>query len=109
MERIAALSLHWKIILSLVVVVLSMELGLGRLAPRSRAYALWKAGVERLGEFWTAIILSIVYFLSVGPVSLGMRILGKNPLDRKLTEEPSYWRAHEPNPLGAEAAARHQF
>jgi hypothetical protein len=53
--------------------------------------------------------LSFVYLLSVGPVGLGMRLFGKDPLDRALTAEPSFWRAHEPNPLGPERAARHQF
>ena len=38
-----------------------------------------------------------------------MRLFGKDPLDRSLAPEPSFWRAHEPNPLGPERAARHQF
>ena len=38
-----------------------------------------------------------------------MRLLGKDPLDRRLKPEPTFWRRHEPNPLGPEAAARHQF
>ena len=33
----------------------------------------------------------------------------KDPLDRKLDAEPSFWRSHEPNPLGPAASARHQF
>ena len=35
--------------------------------------------------------------------------LGHDPLDRRLAPEPTFWRAHEPNPLGPERAARHQF
>ena len=35
------------------------------------------------------MILSLVYLLSVGPVSLGMRLLGKDPLDRSLGAEPT--------------------
>jgi hypothetical protein len=38
-----------------------------------------------------------------------MRLFGKDPLDRSLRPEPSFWRPHEPNPLGPSAAARHQF
>jgi hypothetical protein len=38
-----------------------------------------------------------------------MRLMGRDPLDRKLDREPSWWRRHEPNPLGPQAAARHQF
>jgi hypothetical protein len=38
-----------------------------------------------------------------------MKLTGKDLLDRKLDPEPSFWRAHEPNPLGPLVAARHQF
>jgi len=47
--------------------------------------------------------------LSVGPIGLVMRLVGHDPLDRTLAPEPSFWRAHQPNPLGVEQAARHQF
>lgn len=55
------------------------------------------------------MLLSLVYTLSVGPIGLLIRLFGKDPLDRDLAPEPSFWRAHEPNPLGPERAARHQF
>ena len=55
------------------------------------------------------MLLSVVYTLSVGPVGLIQRLMGKDPLDRGLAPEPTFWRAHEPNPLGPERAARHQF
>jgi len=86
-----------------------IELAFRRLAPKSQAYVRWTKGIETVGKFWTAIILSIVYFLSVSLVSLFMKLFGKDPLDRSLKAEPSFWRAHEPNPLGPRAAARHQF
>ena len=38
-----------------------------------------------------------------------MRLFGKDPLDRTLAAEPTYWRPHDPNPLGPAAAVRHQF
>jgi hypothetical protein len=40
---------------------------------------------------------------------VGMRLLGRYLLDRKIRVEPRFWRAHEPNPLGPAAAARHLF
>ncbi len=55
------------------------------------------------------MLLAVIYVVSVGPIGLVMRALGKDPLDRRLATEPSFWRAHEPNPLGRERAARHQF
>jgi hypothetical protein len=104
----AALSWRWKLVACAAAVVL-VELGLRRFARKSRAYARWTAFFEGLGKVWTAVILAIVYIVSVGPIGLVMRLFGHDPLDRRLAPEPSFWRAHEPNPLGPEAAARHQF
>jgi hypothetical protein len=108
LDWFAGLAWRWKI-LALAAAVVLVELGFRRLAPTSRAYARWTRFFEAIGSVWTAVILSIVYVLSVGPIGLGMRLFGKDPLDRTLTPEPSFWRAHDPNPLGAERAARHQF
>ena len=96
-------------LLSFACAILLTEIAFRRLAPRSLAYAKWTALFVAVGSVWTAVILSLVYLLSVGPIGLGMRLLGKDPLDRSLRREPSFWRRHEPNPLGPEAAARHQF
>jgi hypothetical protein len=109
LEKLAGLPLHTKVLLGLATTVFLAELLLRWLFRGSVVYKRWTAGMEALGAFWTAIILSLVYLLSVGPVSVVMRLFGKDPLDRKLAPEPTFWRAHEPNPLGAHAAARHQF
>ena len=106
--RFAALPLRWKVLAAASVVVL-IELAFRRLAPRSRAYARWTGFFQGIGKVWTAVLLAIVYVFSVGPVGLAMRLSGRDPLDRRLLPEPSFWRAHEPNPLGPERAARHQF
>jgi hypothetical protein len=105
---IAALSWRWKLV-GLATAMVLVELGFRRFAPKSRAYARWTAFFQGLGKVWTAVLLAIVYVFSVGPVGLVMRLLGHDPLDRRLAPEPSFWRAHEPNPLGPERAARHQF
>jgi hypothetical protein len=104
----AGLPLRWKVLGAALVIVL-VELGFRRLAPRSRAYARWTRFFEGIGQVWTAVLLGLIYVLSVGPVGLVMRLLGHDPLDRRLLSEPSFWRTHEPNPLGPERAARHQF
>jgi Saxitoxin biosynthesis operon protein SxtJ len=96
-------------ILAVAAAVVLAELGLRFFVSRSRAYAAWTAFFKAIGVVWTAALLSVVYLLSVGPVGLIMRLSGKDPLDRTLHAEPSFWRAHEPNPLGPEQAARHQF
>ncbi len=104
----AGLPLRGKVLAFATLVVL-VELGLRRFARGSKAYARWTAFFQAIGSVWTAVLLSVVYTLSVGPIGLVSRLLRKDPLDRGLAPEPSFWRAHEPNPLGPERAARHQF
>jgi hypothetical protein len=106
---IAGLPTHTKVLLALATTVFVVELALRRFAPRSAVYARWTAVFHAIGAVWTAVILSLVYFLSVALVSLFAKLTRKDPLDRKLAQEPSFWRTHEPNPLGPQAAARHQF
>jgi hypothetical protein len=108
MGAFAALPLRWKA-LALAAAVVLVELAFRRFAPKSRAYARWSAFFLGLGKVWTAVLLAIVYVVSVGPIGLVMRLSGHDPLDRRLAPESSFWRAHEPNPLGPESAARHQF
>jgi hypothetical protein len=107
-EWLAGLGWRGKL-LALATSVVLVELAFRRFAPKSRAYARWTGFFQGIGTVWTAVILSLVYVLSVGPIGLGMRLMGKDPLDRGLAPEPSFWRPHEPNPLGPERAARHQF
>jgi hypothetical protein len=101
--------LHTRVLLSLAVTVFVTELVLRRVAPRSRFYAGWTKTFQAIGKFWTAVILSVVYFASVALVSLFMKLRGKDLLDRGMKQEPTFWRPHDPNPLGPRAAARHQF
>jgi hypothetical protein len=105
---LAAWPLRHKV-LALAGLVVVIELLFRRLAPGSAAYRGWTRFFEAIGHIWTAVLLGIVYFLPVSLVALGMRIVRHDPLDRSLQLEPSFWRAHEPNPLGPRAAARHQF
>ncbi|HEY3121745.1 MAG TPA: hypothetical protein VGL15_14055 [Vicinamibacteria bacterium] len=107
--KLAAMPLHNKVLFALACTVLVIELLFRRFAPRSRAYARWTTAFQAIGKVWTAVLLAVVYFVSVAFVSVMMKLLGKDPLDRKLDPEPSFWRPHEANPLGPEAAARHQF
>lgn len=100
---------HTKVLLCLATALMLGELLFRWFAPRSRAYAAWTRLFEGIGKVWTAVLLAVIYAVSVGPISLVFRLMGKDPLDRRLRGEASAWRGHEPNPLGAEAAVRHQF
>src|SRR3972149_10245276 len=105
----AARPTHPRVILAIATTMFVVEVAFRYLAPKSQAYKHWTRFFQALGKFWTAVILALVYFLSVALVGIGLKLLRKDPLDRKLTPEPSFWRTHEPNPLGPSAAARHQF
>ena len=105
----AGLPLLFRILFTFAVTVTVIDQVLKRVAPDSKAYAAFKHGLESVGAFWTAIILSVVYFLSVSLVNVFFRLRGMDPLDRGLTPEPTFWRRHDPNPLGPLPAARHQF
>jgi Saxitoxin biosynthesis operon protein SxtJ len=108
-EHILALSTFKKSLLGFAFSVFLIEVVFRRVAPGSQAYAAWTRFFQGIGKVWTAVILSLVYVLSVGPIGVFMKIFGRDPLDRSLAAEPSFWREHEPNPLGAEASVRHQF
>jgi len=108
-HKIAAWPTHRKVLFGAALAVFLIELAFRRFAPRSRAYARWKRGFEAVGRVWTGVILSIIYFVSVAGVSAFMRLFGRDLLDRTLVREPTWWRRHDPNPLGPQAAARHQF
>jgi hypothetical protein len=116
-QWLVALPLKRKILIFIVSIIV-FEIVLRVFAPESKLTKAWTGFFTRVAQsrpvqflamFWTAVILSLVYFVSILPVSLGHRLFGKDPLDRGLAPEPSFWRKHEPNPLGPRAAARHQF
>jgi hypothetical protein len=89
--------------------VMVVDFVLRKVAPKSAFYRRWQKGLESVGKFWTGVILSVVYFLTVSIVSVFVKLFGKDPLDRSLRPEPSFWREHEANPLSPHSAARHQF
>jgi hypothetical protein len=109
LSKLAALPTHTKVLLCVATVVFLTELWLRRYARDSAFYRKWSGVFLAIGHFWTSILLGLFYFVAVSPIALVMKALGQDPLDRKLLEERTAWRSHEPNPLGMEAAARHQF
>ncbi len=96
-------------ILAFALTVFALEVVLRTFARGSVVYKLWTRGFEALGHVWSVVILSFIYALSVGPVSLLLRLARKDLLDVRLDAAPSYWKKHQPNPLPAKQAARHQF
>ena len=66
---------------------------LGALAPRTLVwpYRAWMKLGEMLGWINTRILLAAIYYAVVTPIGLVMRVIGRDPLDRALTDRPSYW------------------
>ncbi len=77
----------WAIIISLIFFILGL-LNSRILTPLNK---LWfKFGIL-LGNFFSPIIMGIIFFLIVTPTSLIMKLLNKNLLDLKRVNKNSYW------------------
>ena len=68
----------------------------------------WMALGHQIGAVMTPVHMFLVYVLVFGPASLIARALGRDPLDRALRQEPSFWRKKETHPATLENL-RHTF
>ncbi len=48
-----------------------------------------------IGAVMTPVHMFLIYVLVFGPFSLLMRLAGKDPLERKIRTEPTFWRKKE--------------
>jgi len=60
-----------------------------------RTYAGWMRFARFLGYVNTVVVLTLFYFLVVGPVALFLKLLGKDLLNRKAEPRESYWEDKE--------------
>ena len=67
---------------------------LGLLAPNSLrpVYYWWMRFAILLSRVTTPIVLGILYYLMVTPMALGMRLLGKDPMNREFVREAGTYR-----------------
>ena len=67
------------------------------ITPLFRAvYSLWLAFSIILGYFVSRILLTIIFFLVITPMGLIFRVIGKDPMERKLDRKAiSYWSKKE--------------
>jgi hypothetical protein len=56
----------------------------------------WKAYSRRAARYQSTFLLSLVYYLVLGPTSLVVRLFGVRLLDLDVSPRQSYWR---PRPL----------
>jgi Saxitoxin biosynthesis operon protein SxtJ len=81
-----------------VWIVVGLALAFSRLIPPlfRLIYGFWLGFSVVLGYFISRIILTMVFFIVLTPTGLIMRVLGKDPMERKLDPgAPSYWRPRE--------------
>ena len=65
----------------------------------TRLYHGWMLGVLPIGWTVSHVLLSIVFFGVVTPIGLALRLLGRDPLDRRFDAGAStYWRTREATP-----------
>ena len=83
----------WSLIISLIFLILGI-LNSKILTPFNLAWI--KLG-EILGRFIAPIVMAVIYFLIVTPIGLFMRIIGKDLLNIKFSQNSSYWIKREKN------------
>ena len=58
---------------------------------------IWVKFGEFLGRIIAPIVMAIIYFFILTPISLILRIFGKDLLNLKFSKEKSYWTKREKN------------
>ena len=91
---------------ALAVALIFIALALVRPAVLAPLNKLWFRFGLLLGKIVSPIVMSLVFFLTVLPTGIIMRLLGRDLLNRKIDRSaPSYWVERE-DPVGS---MRNQF
>ena len=68
-------------------------------------WSRWKRFAQKVGDFQARLILTVIYFLILGPFGLVVSLL-RDPLRVKHAPEASIWFRREPENVGLESAKR---
>ncbi|WP_415314504.1 SxtJ family membrane protein [Candidatus Pelagibacter sp. Uisw_137] len=77
----------WSLIISLIFLILGI-INSNILTPLNKVW--FKFGIL-LGSFVSPIVMGVVFFLVVTPISLLMKLFGKDVLNLKRNNSKSYW------------------
>tara|TARA_B110000967_G_C18862057_1_gene550557 strand:+ start:1233 stop:1616 length:384 start_codon:yes stop_codon:yes gene_type:complete len=77
----------WFLFISFIFLILGLT-NSNILSPLNK---LWFIFGVYLGKFVSPVVMGIVFFLIVTPISFTMKILGKDILALKRTKKKSYW------------------
>ena len=83
----------WPIPISFIFLVLGL-LNSKLLSPLNLA---WIKFGELLGRIIAPIVMAIIYFIIITPIGLFMRLIGKDLLNTKFSEDNSYWIKRQKN------------
>jgi hypothetical protein len=65
----------------------------------NKVYKYWIKFGDKLGQFTSKIALSIIFFLLFTPISLFLKLMGKDLLDKNIEKsKKSYWIEREIQP-----------
>ena len=73
-----------------------------------RIWKAWKAFAHALGKVQTMVLLTVFYFLILGPASLFFRLLGKPALTYRGKDPDTFW-INKPANARGEAQYYQQF
>lgn len=65
-------------------------------------WALWKKFAHLVGVVNTTLLLFLTYVVLFGLLSTMLRLLGKDPLNKRRRDRPSFWVPKEPADEGVE-------
>ncbi|HTP81033.1 MAG TPA: SxtJ family membrane protein [Bacteroidota bacterium] len=72
----------------------------------SAVYGIWMKFAGLVAFVNTRVLLTVVYFIVIGPLHLLMRLMGKDYLDRRHDRSPTFWKKKEPVTHSLESARR---
>ncbi len=72
-------------------------------------FLLWVRIGRAIGAFNTQVLLSLVFLLVICPIGLIMKLLKKDPMNRKLGEKGTYWEPYEISGLNDARRYERQF
>ena len=76
---------------SLVIALIFLILGMSNSKILTSLNTIWFKFGLILGKIVSPIVMGIIFFLIVTPISIIMRILGKDLLNLKYNNQKSYW------------------
>lgn len=66
----------------------------------------WKWMARKIGIIQTQIILFVIYALAIGLTAVGMRLLGRDLLRKRIKDESTFWQKKPVHPVDRERLRR---